>query len=120
MNPIDREATGRALKRERGVRTQADVAEAMGASKQYVSRLESGREDFTEVVLHRIRKAFPDFEPIRITVRGGDQHVTQTQGHGADVSATLAQTTKLLETANRTLELALRLVETATNAPKKD
>lgn len=117
---IDRQKTADQFRKLRGNKSQTEVANAMGVSKQYVSSMERGREDFTEGVMERIRKAFPDFQPIRISVIGNTTTVNTNQGKSIDADATLDQANRILENANRTMELAIRLLENAADATGKN
>lgn len=103
---IDPRQTADALKRARGARTQDEVAREMGVTKQYVSRLENGREDFNERVMQRIKRAFPDFAPVMVTVTGNNNTHVGSQATSPQTDAAIEQATRILEQANKTLEMA--------------
>lgn len=103
---IDSRRTADALKRARGARTQDEVAREMGVTKQYVSRLENAREDFTERVMQKIKRAFPDFVPVQVTVTGNNNQHVGGQATSPQAEAVMEQATRTLEHANRTLEMA--------------
>lgn len=121
---IDRVATGHLLRKLRGNRTQDEIAAIMGVKKQYLSRIENGREDFTEKVMSRVRKAYEGFEPLTITINGNHMIVNGNQATAQNTEmfeqaktlmeaakSTLDLANKTQENANRAMEQALRLLE---------
>lgn len=120
---IDSKRTAYEFRQARGTRPQREIADLMGVSTQYVSRLETGREEFTEKVMERVRKAFPHFEPIRISVIGNTTtvHANGTnQANSSADNATLGESTRILEQANRVLENANRTMELAISLMEKN